>query len=65
VKDGSTRTFEEGWGWPMRARKAHWFADNALISLCGRWMYSGPREKSPASSKDDCTVCRRKLEDRR
>jgi len=60
--DGTVRTFEAGWGWPALARKAHWFPENSLTSLCGRWLYSGPREDSDKPSKDDCTMCRHKRE---
>jgi hypothetical protein len=51
-----------GWGWPGLARKAHFFEEGMWISLCGKWMYAGPRDPDTSTSKDDCVSCRRKLE---
>lgn len=53
---------DEGWGFPMRARKAHFYVVGSSISLCGGWMFTGPREprNSPASP-DDCLACTKKL----
>lgn len=50
-----------GWGWPGNARKAHYFARGEYIALCGRWMYTGPRDTSDGPSPDDCAECRRRV----
>lgn len=51
----------EGWGWPIQAKKAHYFVDGR--SLCGNWMYTGRRLGGPhaKSSPDDCKACTREL----
>lgn len=50
-----------GWGWPFLSRKAHFYSDGEAISLCGKWMHTGPRDNSAFESNDDCAACRRKL----
>jgi hypothetical protein len=50
----------EGWGWPLLARKAHYFRDHR--SLCGRWWYTGELDDpGPQASPDDCAACQKKL----
>lgn len=50
-----------GWAWPGAAKKAHYFDDSA-ISLCGKWMYTGPLTANQGdSSPDDCVACTRLL----
>jgi len=56
---------EAGWAFPARARKAHYFPAGDLISLCGRWMFAGPRNDDGLDSPDDCAACRRCLNDKR
>lgn len=51
----------EGWGWPGAARKAHYFLAGDSISLCGKWMFTGPRTVEDGSGPDDCVVCRREM----
>jgi hypothetical protein len=51
-----------GWGWPANSRKAHYFNDSELTSLCGKWMYAGFRDEEDFESSDDCALCRRKLD---
>lgn len=52
-----------GWGWPSNSRKAHYFNAATSRSLCGKWMFFGALEPDDAKpSRDDCVVCRRKLE---
>ena len=52
----------EGWGWPGAARKAHYFEEGETISLCGRWMFAGPRDTNRGgTSPDDCVECKRRL----
>ena len=51
-----------GWRWPINARKAHYFDEGTLISICGKWMYAGPSQGDSFSrSSDDCAACRRKV----
>jgi hypothetical protein len=51
-----------GWGWPGAAKKAHYFADGGIISLCRRWMYRGPLTvNQEGASPDDCVACTREL----
>lgn len=52
-----------GWGFPGSARKAHYFEAGDAISICGRWMYTGPREEETGTrSPSDCGACVKKLE---
>lgn len=52
----------EGWGWPGLASKPHYFAAGSSTSLCGRWMYTGPREPHTGTTgPKDCQACVRKL----
>lgn len=52
------------WRFPPNSRKAHFFPGEEIISLCRGWMFSGPGQGDADSppSRDDCTVCRRKLD---
>lgn len=50
----------EGWGWPLSARKAHYFVN--MRSLCGSWLFTG--RLTDDNGKDgpmDCKRCTRKL----
>jgi hypothetical protein len=53
----------EGWGWPGRTKKAHYFA--GIKSLCGEWKYGGylkPGElKADCPVEDACKTCLKKL----
>ncbi len=51
----------EGWGWPLAAKKAHYYKEGDAVSLCGRWAYSGPRTNEVKSSPDDCKDCTRRV----
>ena len=57
-------TKNEGWGWPGNSKKAHYFEKNHNLSLCGKWLYMGPREQGNDGSTDNCTSCRRALQKR-
>ena len=54
---------KEGWGWPARSKKAHYFVDSR--SLCLKWLYMGdldspkPTQQNPGPS--DCVACHKKL----
>ena len=52
---------QEGWGWPLNSRKAHYFRDG--LALCGKWMFFGPPDGNQKEySSDDCKACSRKRE---
>lgn len=53
------RAATSGWGWPLNARKPHFFEKGEVVSLCGRWMYVG--ERGGPYVTDGCAVCSRKL----
>lgn len=50
-----------GWGFPGAARKAHYFEDGEIISVCRKWMYSGPltvnQNMGEKPGPDDCVAC--------
>lgn len=54
---------EEGWGWPIQSRKAHYFSK--ARALCGKWLYMGRLEASftlrEKPGPDDCATCHKKL----
>jgi len=54
-----------GWGWPGNSRKAHYFEEGQITSICGKWLYRGPREQGNDGSPDNCTACRRALQKKR
>ena len=60
----SETTPTEGWGWPLNARKAHYFLEGR--SLCMRWMFFGTLVPDPAdkTSPDDCKTCTKRLKQR-
>lgn len=57
------KVIKEGWGWPVQARKAHYFVN--MRSLCDAWMFTGKLYPPEFSSPDDCKACTRKLAKRR
>jgi len=61
VKEPDLLTKAQGWGWPGRARKAHFFLQGSPISSCGRWLYTGIREDIDLgdASADKCPTCER------
>jgi len=58
------RDLEAGWGFPLLARKAHYFEAGEIVSACGKWMFSGVRDNVPEKSSSDCVACRKKLEEK-
>lgn len=50
---------ERGWGWPAKSKKAHFFLANDQKSLCGKWLYWGPREDTTHESPDNCAGCKK------
>ena len=49
------------WRWPWNARKAHIYEESDSISLCGRWLFTGPDQPFGAlgdkPGKEDCAPC--------
>lgn len=55
---------KEGWGFPGRSKKAHYFVDS--MSLCRKWgFYYGSLEQGNDDSPDNCAACRRELAKRK
>ena len=55
----------EGWGFPFRSRKTHYFTEDGR-SLCGGWaFYRGDLKQGNDNSPDNCTACKRKLKELR
>lgn len=54
-------TLSKGWGFPLLAKKGHYFAEGEAISLCGKWMYTGEREPSLTWVTSQCQQCRKRL----
>jgi hypothetical protein len=47
-----------GWAFPANGRKAHFFEQGGLRSLCGKWLFDGPRYPGTgAPHNDECAVC--------
>jgi hypothetical protein len=62
MNDTDAARVAQGWGWPGNSRKAHYFLDGELISLCGKWMFAGVRHDTMHASPDNCIACRRRRE---
>lgn len=65
MSDAVTKPTAQGWAFPGRANKAHYFVQT--MSLCGKWgFYAGPLDDEGADkpSKDDCAACRREYQKR-
>jgi hypothetical protein len=47
----------EGWWWPIRAHRAHYFREGR--SLCGRWISLAvdPLHDEPSAWSDACNWC--------
>jgi len=48
---------KQGWGFPINSRKAHYFKEHEIISICGKMMYSGERFDDKHDSPDNCAAC--------
>jgi hypothetical protein len=53
---------KEGWGWPVLAKKWHYFVDGR--SLCNSWIYVGDLTTGVAYTSNECKRCTRLLEAR-
>lgn len=59
----NTPVLTAGWSWPGNATKCHYFPENDLTSLCGKWgFFGGQRSRDVGRSRDDCAGCRKKLD---
>jgi len=60
---------EEGWGWPVSSKKAHYFVNRGSTlwkeALCGRWIFFEPVEQGNDDSPDNCAECKKRLKRRR
>jgi hypothetical protein len=59
VTVATIKKVNEGWAWPLRASKPHYF-DNGL-SLCNRWMYTGATDNFTMDDEDVCKACQKAL----
>ena len=51
---------DQGWGWPLNSRKAHYFR-NDKRALCGRWAYTGPLLPDRGyAAVNCCAQCKRR-----
>jgi len=57
-----TEKVSKGWGWPSNSKKAHYFPENSIMSLCGKWLYKGKVEEGSDDSNDNCTTCKKALQ---
>lgn len=55
-------TNDEGWGWPLLAKKPHFFVKG--VSLCRRWMFMGLLSDDLEPRSLDCVACTKKLASR-
>lgn len=53
---------DQGWGHPLREKKAHYFVDGA--SICGTVHYGGPVVRGHALASD-CRACARAVREHR
>jgi hypothetical protein len=56
----SPQLSNDGWGWPLNSRKAHYFVDSR--SLCRNWMFFGSnrtqnQRMGEEPGEDDCKAC--------
>ena len=56
-----THEHRQGWGWPLNAKKAHYFIIEAgktsAISLCGGWLFGGNLFDDKHDHPDNCKKC--------
>ena len=51
----------QGWSKPHASRKWHYFEENEIVSICGRWAYaSDDRSDNFHDSEDNCKKCKQK-----
>jgi hypothetical protein len=51
-----------GWGQPGLARKAHFFKDDSITSVCSNWMYSGNTNfKMNVFLNGQCKACEKRM----
>lgn len=47
----------QGWGWPEKSRKAHFFKEGSPVSACGKWVHAGTRENLDLDNSNNCAAC--------
>lgn len=51
---------KRGWGYPINAKKAHYFADG-ITSICSRWWYGGELYSDDDTPEADrCAICNKR-----
>ena len=56
---------KEGWGFPRRSKKAHYFLENGM-SICNKYgFYRAEKEQGNDDSNDNCTACKKALKRKR
>lgn len=50
-----------GWGYPLMARKGHYYSKGQSVSLCGKWLFTGERFIETDSFDGHCAVCNKRL----
>ena len=53
---------DQGWGWPLNSRKAHYFKAESKTSICRKWMFFGERHDTNHESRDNCRECMKRRE---
>jgi hypothetical protein len=59
MKNEDKQRLGVGWAWPENSRKAHYFEQGSMTSLCHRWMFGGVRENDRHDNQDNCAECKR------
>lgn len=49
---------EQGWGYPMLSKKAHYFVEGR--SLCNRWLFTGCYSEQTPPTDNACATCTKK-----
>lgn len=50
-----------GWGYPLLARKGHYYQKGQALPLCGKWLFTGVRYVETESKSAHCATCTKKL----
>jgi hypothetical protein len=54
------RKLPQGWGFPALSKKAHYFREGELRSMCGKWLYGGEREDDRHDHSENCADCKKR-----
>lgn len=50
-----------GWGYPLMAKKGHYYSKGQSVSLCGKWLFTGERYQEGPNTGLHCAACTKKL----